>query len=123
VASAFLEKNKNLSQETSKYWQVISDRSYHFKKWQNIAASVVKIQKNEVVQFFDKYIAQYAPCLKKLCILVYSQKHMETFNDSALHKDIRTIYESDMDDFRKSMSLFSIPNKAELKVQTGIFED
>ena len=123
VASNFLEKNKNLSQESTKYWQVITDRSYQFKKWQNIAACMEKIDRNEVVQFYDKFIAQYAPNLKKLCILVFAQKHMEAFNSSAIDEKIRTIHESDIDEFRRSLPLLSVPDKVTVTVWPGFAED
>ena len=123
VASNFLEKNKNLSQETTKYWQVVADHSYQFKKLQEIASCVMKIKKKEVVQFYDKFIAQYAPCLRKLCILVFAQKHMEAFKSSIIDDDITTIYESEMDDFRRSMSLFRVPDKVALTVWSGFSDD
>lgn len=111
VALNFLEKNKNLSQETTKYWQVITERNYQFKKWQNIAACIQSIEKHEVIQFFDKFIAKYAPCLRKLCILVFAQKHMEAFSSSNSNNNITTFYEQDIDDFRRSLPLFRLPDK------------
>ena len=123
VALNFLEKNKNLSQETTKYWQVITERSYQFKKWDNIAACMPKIQKNEVVKFFDKFIAQYAPCLRKLCVLVFAQKHMEAFKNSTLTENIKTFYESDIDDFRRSLPLFRVPDKVVMTSWSGLSDD
>jgi len=111
VALNFLEKNKNLSQETTKYWQVITERSYQFKKWQNIATCLQKIDKNEVIQFYDKFIANYAPCLRKFCILVFAHKRMETFKSSNENENITIFYESDVEDFRRSLRLFPVPDK------------
>jgi len=119
VVKAFLEKNKNLGEESTKYWDVITKASYVFKKYQIIGAEVERLTKELILRFFDKYIAFGAPERRKLCVQVYAKQHLEKI-DSSVPIGVTLIGPEDVAEFKRSNSLFPLPevvNVEEMKIR------
>ena len=112
VAKTFLEKNKNLSEESTKYWNVITDGSYIFKKYQIIGAEVERLTKELVLRFFDKYVASRAPDRRKLCVQVCAKQHLDLMDSDVpgdAPKGVTLIRSEDIVEFKQSSSLFPLP--------------
>jgi len=75
VCQTLREKDKNLFEETLKYWNVITNQTYLFQRLSNIADHVEKISKEEVLQFFEKEIVENEG--KKLSVQVFSSQHLD----------------------------------------------
>ena len=106
VVKNFLEQNKNVGEESSRYWDVISKKNYMFQKYQQIAEHVKVIHKNQVLIFWDKYLSQGSPHRKKLSIQVFSKAHIEHMTQP-VSKDVLQI--ADTEEFKRGMSLFPLP--------------
>jgi len=109
VCQSLREKNKNIGEETSKYWHALTNKSYDFKRLDLIADEVEKVEKNEVLQFFDKFIAVDGPRRKKLSVQVFAEQHMEKFDDPV--SDV--ILLKNVEDLR-SADLYGLPKTVEL---------
>ena len=116
LVSSFLEKNKNLGEESTRYWHVILNQTYHFTRLQEIAEYIKVMTKDRVLAFFDKHVAASAPRRKKLCIQVFAKQHEERMNDK-VPEDVILI--ESPNDFKQSMALFPLPKKVEIQVQQG----
>ena len=116
LVSSFLEKNKNLGEESTRYWHVILNQTYHFTRLQEIAEYIKVMTKDRVLAFFDKHVAASAPSRKKLCIQVFAKQHEERMNDK-VPEDVILI--ESPNDFKQSMALFPLPKKVEIQVQQG----
>lgn len=78
VTELFLEKNKNLGEESSKYWNEITNQCYNFKRYQRIAEYVKNSMTIEnVIEFYDSFIARGSLQRRKLAIHILSDNHME----------------------------------------------
>jgi insulysin len=77
VRESMLEKNKNLGEESSKHWGVISNRSYHFTRLQEIAEEVITLTKNDVMRFFDRHVLAESPYRRKLSVQIFGTAHDE----------------------------------------------
>jgi hypothetical protein len=64
-----------LGEESSRYWHVIQNRTYQFKRLQIIADHVKNLKKDNALRFYDKYIAMNAPHRRKLCVQVVAKQH------------------------------------------------
>ncbi|KAG0045268.1 Insulinase (Peptidase M16) [Gryganskiella cystojenkinii] len=69
-----LEKAKNLTQETEKYWKHISSGDYDFSQDQEEAAEMEKISLDQVRQFFEERVLPSASRCTKLSVHMRSQK-------------------------------------------------
>ena len=111
VKKNFLEKNKNLGEESSKYWSVITDKSYVFRKWTIIGEEVGKITKDEVLEFFDKFVAAGAPFRSKFATQVCAKQHESTV-DAPVPEGAVLI--NDPQTFQKEMPLFPLRPKVDV---------
>jgi insulysin len=119
VVASFLEKNKNLGEESSRYWHVILNETYQFRRMQMIADHVKELSKLQVLQFFDKYVAANGPCRRKLCIQVVSKQHEEVvakMHEEKEDSNVEIIHIDDLAVFKRSMPLFAMPRKVETQV-------
>eukprot|EP00535_Pseudo-nitzschia_heimii_P007247 CAMPEP_0197175956 /NCGR_PEP_ID=MMETSP1423-20130617/2022_1 /TAXON_ID=476441 /ORGANISM="Pseudo-nitzschia heimii, Strain UNC1101" /LENGTH=1096 /DNA_ID=CAMNT_0042625227 /DNA_START=65 /DNA_END=3355 /DNA_ORIENTATION=+ len=141
VVASFLEKNKNLGEESSRYWHVILNKTFDFSRYQKIADHVKKHTKLQVLRFYDKYIAANAPCRHKLCVHVVAKQHEEEpkstsagapsdQNDDgksaeeqepedangSTNKEPLSIRIEDPVEFRRTMPLFALPKKTMVDV-------
>jgi len=71
TVASFLEKNKNLGEESSRYWHVILNQTYDFSRVSKTGCEhVKKLKKVDILRFYDKYVAANAPLRQKLCVHV-----------------------------------------------------
>ena len=111
VKKNFLEKNKNLGEESSKYWAVITDKSYVFRKWTIIGEEVGKITKDQVIAFYDKFIAAGAPCRSKFATQVCAKQH-ESAMDAPVPEGAVLI--TNPQEFQREMPLFPLRPKVDV---------
>ena len=116
VVASFLEKNKNLGEESSRYWHVILNKTFDFERYQKIADYVKKHTKLQILRFYDKYIATNAPCRHKLCVHVVAKQHQDTTKEDGAGETRAVCTVEDPVEFRRSMPLFSLPAKTEVEV-------
>uniref|UniRef100_A0A7S2PDI3 Coenzyme PQQ synthesis protein F-like C-terminal lobe domain-containing protein n=2 Tax=Leptocylindrus danicus TaxID=163516 RepID=A0A7S2PDI3_9STRA len=107
VVEEFLEKNKNLAEESSKYWNVINNKSYLFRRFQLLAAEIEKLSKAQILQFFDRYIAKDGVERKKISVQVFGSNHLEKMGEEVV--DAVVIPNDNTVDFKQGMSLFPLP--------------
>ena len=116
VVTNFLEKNKNLGEESSRYWQVIAgSRSYHFSRLQEIAEHVKTMSKFQVLRFFDRYISKTAPSRRKICIQVFSKQHEESMAMNVKEDENNVVIQSPVE-FKRVMPFFPLPEAAKVEV-------
>ncbi|CAJ1955203.1 unnamed protein product [Cylindrotheca closterium] len=113
MVSSFLEKNKNLGEESSRYWNVIQNETFHFTRLQDIAEHVKTMTKQRILMFFDKYVASNAPHRRKLCVQVYAKQHQESLKKS---EDANIIEIESPSDFKREMGLYPLPNKVSVDI-------
>ena len=108
VVELFLEKNKNLAEESSKYWVVITNQTYKFKQYQMIAEVLkTKMTVDTVLAFFDKYIAKGSPNRKKLSVQVFSSNHISRMDEPVLSDgEVEIITYEGISAFRSKMELY-----------------
>ena len=116
VVASFLEKNKNLGEESSRYWHVILNKTFDFERYQKIADYVKKHTKLQILRFYDKYIATNAPCRHKLCVHVVAKQHQDATKEDGAGEASAVCTVEDPVEFRRSMPLFSLPAKTEVEV-------
>ncbi|KAJ3674643.1 hypothetical protein LUZ60_005259 [Juncus effusus] len=101
------EKHKNLREESSFFWKEISDGTLLFDRKESSVAALKELKKEEVVEYFDKYIKINAAQRKALSVQVYGGPHSEEFKkfvESASQPDTCQI--KDVFGFRRSRPLF-----------------
>jgi insulysin len=106
-------QNKNLGEESSRYWHVILNQTYQFTRLQQIAEHVKKITKDKVLRFYDKYVAASAPCRRKLCIQVFAKQHEDRMG-AEVEKGVVLI--ENPTEFKRSMPLYPLAKKADFQV-------
>jgi len=115
--SSFFQ-NKNIGEESSKYWSVINNKSYIFEKYQTIASHVSNLTPQAVLRFFDKYIARSEEShRKKLSVQVFATKFVEKMNEQEEKMsqvtngdgEMKIIPEGDVVEFKRTMSLYPLP--------------
>ena len=107
LVQSFTEKNKNMGEESNKYWTAISSNHYRFKRLHEIAAYLEHTTLKDVLRFFDRYVAKEAPKRKKLSVQVFAKQHMENYN-SPVTDGVSIIFPEDVDNFKNNMSLFPL---------------
>lgn len=106
-------QNKNLGEESSRYWNVIQNQTFHFTRLQDIAGHVKTMTKQRVLIFFDKYVAANAPYRRKLCVQVYAKQHQASLKKS---EDTDIIEIESPDEFKREMELYPLPKKVSVHV-------
>jgi len=106
-------QNKNLGEESSRYWHVMMNQSYSFKRLQLIAEHVKQITKFRVLQFFDKYVAASAPCRRKFCVQVFAKQHAEKIKEPTAEN---VVLVHDPVSFKRSMPLYPLPREVDINV-------
>ncbi|PKB96546.1 hypothetical protein RhiirA5_434645, partial [Rhizophagus irregularis] len=69
-----LEKPKNLSQETSRHWGQIKSGYYDFEQDVKDVEEIRKVSKQDLFEFYKKFISPDSPRHKKLSVHLRSQK-------------------------------------------------
>ena len=130
----YYEKYKNLSEETSCYWNEISNSSYHFNKNKIIGDALNDVSKDDVLQLYDKYIlCNDNNCRKKFSVHVVGKNHMHVWDDdmekrnnekkkddddesvsndaitTATTKKIKRLFGKEVFTFKSNMTLYPLP--------------
>lgn len=74
-----LEKHKNLREETGFYWNEIDDGTLKFERQKDEVAALRKLNREQLIEFYDNYIRFDAPKRAKLSIHVYGGSHEQEF--------------------------------------------
>lgn len=86
VRQGLVEKPKNLGEESSRHWDVISNKTYHFNRLKDLAELVKEVTREEVLQLLDKYILP-SPVRRKLSVRVYGASNREKVPDHNVVKE------------------------------------
>jgi len=68
-----LERLKNLTQETSRFWNHVVSESYDFEQVDHDVAHLEKLTKDELMKFFDNFISPASPTRAKLAVHLVAQ--------------------------------------------------
>ena len=115
VTEEFLEKNKNLAEESARYWQVICNRTYLFQRYQKLAAETEKLTLARIVRFFDKYVAKEGISRRKLSVQVFGCNHIESLdkgnecNEPSIYKNIDNVVS-----FKRCSALYPLPKSQDV---------
>jgi insulysin len=102
-----------LGEESTRYWHVMMNQSYHFTRLQELAEHVKQLNKDAVLAFFDRFIAASASQRRKLCVQVFAKQHSERMEDP-VGEGVVVIKDPTL--FRRSMALYPLPNHVEISV-------
>jgi insulysin len=111
VSQSLREKNKNIGEESNKYWHGMSTQSYLFRRLQLIADKVDITTKDQVIQFYDEYILKGGPKRSKLSVQVYATQHMEKFHEPTVH-DKKLI--TDCEEFKRMSDYYGLPSTPDI---------
>ncbi len=74
LASKLTEKDKNLAQESKRYWSQVNARYYDFNCHKTDAETVLSMDLSDILQFYNDHIAIESPLRRKLSVHLISQK-------------------------------------------------
>ena len=121
VCQSLLEKNKNLFEESSKYWHVITNRSYHFRRRQHLAAEAKSFSKSDALRFFDKFILKGSPFRHKLAVHVLGNNHSHLAGaDKAADTSAILQLVEDLEEFIRNQLLY--PVQATLSIEEQMLD-
>lgn len=98
LCDSMLEKSKNLSEETMKHWNVIQNRTYYFQRINDIVNVLRKLQKIDIIRFFDHYVLASSPHRRKLSIQLFGTAH------ESIRQELISTTKSDENDGAVSMN-------------------
>jgi len=75
VVAIKLQKDKRLSEESGRMWGEIVGRTLEFNRRKIETEELSKLGKEDVVEFWDKYLVKGAPLRRKMATHVVSSKH------------------------------------------------
>jgi len=107
LVGKILEKDKSLKEEYNRWYTEIQyPRFYIFDRAQRAAAEVGKVEKIDIINFFEHFISLKGKERRKLSVLVYSkdQTMPETLSND------HTIYITNPEEFKKKQSFYGIFN-------------
>jgi insulysin len=81
LASKLTEKDKNLAQESKRYWSQVNARYYDFTSHCTDAEAVLSMDPSDILQFYENCIAVESPLRRKLSVHLVSQKCSVTDGD------------------------------------------
>jgi len=111
VCQTLREKPKNLLQESSRYWEAISNRHYNFMRLKDIADLLEKeVTPASLLSFYEKYIHE-SP---KLSVQVHGNNHdIPTLTDT---NDVFVI--TDPTEFKRTMPLYPLKPTVQLQKES-----
>ncbi|XP_057484528.1 nardilysin-like [Actinidia eriantha] len=71
LIAKLLEKDPSLQYETNRFWGQIIDKRYMFDLSEKEAAELGHIQKNDVIAWYNTYLAQSSPKCRRLAVRVW----------------------------------------------------
>lgn len=75
VVDIMLEKDKNLTEETSRHWSEISSRAYLFDRNVREAATVASLTPGDLLEFYDVNFSKRGARRRKVSTWVYGNQH------------------------------------------------
>uniref|UniRef100_A0A3P9K517 Coenzyme PQQ synthesis protein F-like C-terminal lobe domain-containing protein n=1 Tax=Oryzias latipes TaxID=8090 RepID=A0A3P9K517_ORYLA len=123
-----LDKPKNLSAESAKYWAEITSQKYHFHRDSVEVEHLKTLTKENIIEFFREWLAVTAPKRRKVSVHVLSRKMDPCPKGAELHsqKGVKltpapslpqpTLVQ-DVTGFKRSLPLFP-PAKPHINVTT-----
>ena len=75
VTEKLMEKDKNLNEQTNRFWTNLTNGSYDYDKKKKEAEAVKVTTKAGIIDFFDKYFALGAPQRRKLSVQTFGALH------------------------------------------------
>jgi len=112
VCQSLREKDKNMGEETSKYWNVVLNETFMFKRLRLISDEVEKITKEQLLEFYDGFFNVESPKRKKLCVQVFAKQHLEKLEDPIPDG---TTEIKDTVEFKKTMPTFDLPTAVDVE--------
>lgn len=111
VVKALLEKPKRESEECMRFWREIVNETYVFDRRQRVAACVAALCKNDLLEFFDTYIAVNGSKRSKLSVHLYGSVHalpeLTAAGDAAKSNDLSALSTGAVTGVAASMELKS----------------
>jgi insulysin len=117
VCQTLLEKKKNLIEESSGYWNVISNQTYRFRRLQEIAEQAQNITKTDVLCLFDRYVLRTSPHRRRLSVQVFGCNHRDRINVNKEMDDTngkKILWVDDPVEFARVQPLFPVQAIASL---------
>jgi len=100
-----LEKDKSLKEEYHRWYNEIQyPRPFQFDRAPSLAKEVEKLQKSDLISFYDNHIAKTGLKRRKISALVYSKDHL--IPEGTNTED--TIHISKPEEFRKTQSTYDV---------------
>jgi insulysin len=81
VCQSLLQKDKSLGEESSRYWHVITNRSYRFRRLADIAREARTLNKTEVLRLYDRYLLRGSPTRQKLSVQIFGTNHRDKLDE------------------------------------------
>lgn len=106
VRRGLTEKDKNLGEESTKYWNVIANETYRFRRLEEIAAKAEGLTKEDVLRLFDKHLLAKSPFRRKLSVQVFGKNHADLLNSEPSSPPPTVV--DDPKSFCQSQSLFPV---------------
>ncbi|XP_042422583.1 insulin-degrading enzyme-like 1, peroxisomal isoform X3 [Zingiber officinale] len=102
-----LEKFKNLWEESAFYWREIVDGTLKFDRVDSEVAALKELDKDELIDYFNKFIKIDSPQRKTLCVLVYGGPQTAEYKKVIQQEDTPKLHRiKDIFAFRRSRPLF-----------------
>ncbi|XP_074569326.1 insulin-degrading enzyme-like 1, peroxisomal isoform X2 [Curcuma longa] len=102
-----LEKFKNLWEESAFYWREIDDGTLKFDRVDSEVAALKELDKDELIDYFNKYIKIDSPQRRTLCLQVYGGPQTAEYKKVIQQEDTPKLHQiKDIFTFRRSMPLF-----------------
>ncbi|XP_031249701.1 nardilysin-like [Pistacia vera] len=71
LTAKLLEKDPSLTYETNRFWNQIIDKRYMFDLSQKEAEELKNVNKNDIIEWFNKYLVQSSPKCRRLAVRVW----------------------------------------------------
>ncbi len=84
LINKLLEKIKNLDQESVRFWSHITNEYFDFMQVENDVAYLRPLTKEDVIEFFDRYIHPASPARAKLSIHMVAQLSPKAIASSSM---------------------------------------
>lgn len=75
VVDMIVEKDKNLTEETSRHWSEIASRAYLFDRNVREAATVASLTPEDLLEFYDDNFSKQGARRRKVSTWVYGNQH------------------------------------------------
>ena len=123
VVESFLEKDKNLGEESNRYWSRITDRTYVFRRMTLLADEVRGLEREDVVRLYDAHVAESAPRRGKFYVQVFGKNHlsgMDGAEEAAARDgdDREVVLVKDPVEFKRGMTLYPLSATADVSGMT-----